>query len=79
MCSEGLEVWVGLEWQENEENRQPTMEVAAAFTGPIRARSTAVGREIWPARSPHLTLPPWPASVQGWWPESSPTAKTRLA
>ena len=27
----------------------------------------------------NLALPPWPARVQGWWPELSPTAKTRLA
>ena len=72
-------VWVGLEWPKNEENRRPTVAAAAAFAGPIRGRPTAIGGEIWPARSPRLAPPPWPARVQGWWPESSPTTKTRLA
>ena len=77
--NEGREVWVGLEWPKNEENRRPTVAAATAFAGQIRARPAAVGREIWPARSPRLAPPPWPARVQGWWPKSSPTAKTRLA
>ena len=75
----GREVCIGLEWSENEENRRPTVAATAAFAGPIRARPAAVGHEIWPARSPRRAPPPWPARVQGWWPESSPTAKTRLA
>ena len=75
----GREVWVSLEWSENEENRRPTVAAAVAFAGPIRARPAAVGCEIWQTRSPRLALSPWPARVQGWWPESSPTAKTRLA
>ena len=75
----GREVWVGLEWPKNEENRRPTVAVTAVFADPIRARPTAIGREIWPARSSRRAPPPWPARVQGWWPESSPKAKTRLA
>ena len=76
----GREVWVGLEWPENGEIRRPKVAAAAAaFAGLIWARPAAVRRDFWPARSPHLALPPWPARVQGWWPESSPTAKTRLA
>ena len=75
----GREVWFGLEWSKNEENRRPTVAAVAAFADPIWARPVAVRRDFWPARSPHLALPPWLACVQGWWPESSPTAKTRLA
>ena len=75
----GREVWVCLEWPENEENRRPKVATVVALAGPIRALPAAVGSEIWPARLPHLALPPWPMRVQGWWPESSPTAKTRLA
>ena len=62
----GREVWVGVEWPENEENRQPTVAAAVAFTGLIRARPTVVGHEIWLARSPRLAPPPWPTRVQGW-------------
>ena len=62
----GREVWAGLEWPENEENWRPTVAAAAAFAGPIWERPAAVGREIWPARSPRLALPPWLARVQGW-------------
>ena len=54
----GRKVWVGLEWPENEENRRPTVAVATTFAGPIRARPSTVGLEIWPARSPRLALPP---------------------
>ena len=73
------EVWVGLEWPKNEENRRPTVVATAAFAGPIWERPAAVGREIWPTRLPHLDPPPWSALVQGWWQESSPTTKTRFA
>ena len=74
----GREVWVGLKWPENDEIRRPIV-AAAAFAGPIWARSAAVGREIsrrWPSGG---GAPPWPARVARWWPEASPTAKTRLA
>ena len=70
---------VCLEWPENEENRRPTVAVAAVVAGPIRARPATVRRDFWPARSPHLDLPPWMARVQEWWPESSPMDETRLA
>ena len=46
---------------------------------PDLGSSGAVRREFLIARSPHLALPPWRARVQGWWSESSPMAKTRLA
>ena len=46
---------------------------------PILVRPGAFRRDFWPARSPHLALPPCLARVQGWLPESSPTTKTRLA
>ena len=71
----GKKVWVGLEWPENEENRQPTVAVAAAFAGPIRALPAAVCHDFWLARSPHLALPPWPARVQGWWRNRLPRLK----
>ena len=35
------------------------MATAAGFAGPIRARPTAVGLEIWPARPPGGGTPPW--------------------
>ena len=76
----GREAWVGLEWPKNGEIRPPKVAAAAAvaFAGPIWAHSAAVRRDFWPARSPHLALPPWLERVQGWWLELSPTAKTRL-
>ena len=49
---------------EYKENWRSTVVAAAAFAGPIRARLTAVGREIWSVRLPRLALPPWPARVQ---------------
>ena len=42
----GRKVWVGLKWPENVGIRRPTVAVAVAFAGPIRARPAAVGREI---------------------------------
>ena len=75
----GREVWVGLEWPKNEENRQPTVAAASAFAGSIRARPAAVGREIWPKRSPGGGAPTWVLGASRGWPETSPTAKTRLA
>ena len=60
-------------------NRLHKVAAATAFAGPIWAYPTAIRHDFWPTRSPHLALPPWLARVQGWWPESSPTAKTRLA
>ena len=62
----GREVWVGLEWPET-------------IAGPICARPAVVRREIWPARSSCGDVPPWMAGVARGWPESPPTAKTRLA
>ena len=52
---------------------------AASFAGPIRARLAAASREILPAWSSGRPPPPWMAHVQWWWPESTPTAETRLA
>ena len=75
----GREVWVGLEWPKNEENRQPTVAAATAFAGPIWARPAAVGREIWQARSLGGGAPTWVAHESRGWPEMSPTAKTHLA
>ena len=75
----GREVWVSLEWPKNGEIRRPKVAAATTLAGPIWARPAAVRRDFWPARSPHLALPPWLASVQGWYPESSPTTKTLLA
>ena len=43
------------------------------------ARPTAVDREILPKRSPRRAPPPWPVHVSMAWPETSPTAKIRLA
>ena len=61
--------------------RKPTTNRGAliAFAGPIWARPVAVCRDFLPERSPHLALPPWTARLQGWWLESSLTAKTRLS
>ena len=59
----GREVWVVLEWPENEENRRPTVAAAAAFVSPIRARPAAVGREISRPRSPGGGAPTWVARV----------------
>ena len=69
----------GLAW-----NGRKTKKNDPLWPPPLRSlarsgRPAAVGREIWMTRSPRLALPPWPARVQGWWPESSPTTKTRLA
>ena len=75
----GREVWVCLEWPKNSKIRRPKVAVAAAFAGPIRARPEAVGREISRQWSFGGGSPPWPAHVARWWPETSPTAKTRLA
>ena len=60
-------------------NPLPKVVAAAAFASPIWARPESVRRDFWPARSPHLALPPWLACVQGWWLESSPMAKTHFA
>ena len=68
-----------LEWPENEENRRPTVAIAAAFASPIQARPEVVGHEIWPARSPSGVAPTWVARASRGWPETSPKAKTRLA
>ena len=75
----GREVWVGLEWPENGEIRLPKVTAAAVFAGPIRARPTAADREISWRRSSGGGSPPWLARVARWWPESAPTAKTRMA
>ena len=75
----GREVWVGLKWPKNDEIRLPTVAAAAVFVSPIQARPAAVGREISRRWSSGGGAPPWPARVARWWPEASPTAKTRLA
>ena len=41
-----------------------------------RARPVAAGREILSAALSGGGAPPWPAHVQGGWPESPPTAET---
>ena len=68
--------WTG---QKMKKKGQPTVAAAAAFAGPIRARPAAVGHEILPARSPGGGTPTWVACASRGWPETSPTAKTRLA
>ena len=73
------EVWVGLEWPENGEIRRPTVEAVVAFASPILARAVAVRCEISRPRFPCGGTPPWMARVSERWPETSPTAKTRLA
>ena len=46
---------------------------------PVRSgRPVAVGSEISRRRSSGGGTPPCPALAQGWWPESAPTAKTRM-
>ena len=75
----GREVLAGLEWPENGKIRRPKVAAAAAFAGPIQARPMEVGREISRRRSSGGGVPPYPARAQGWWPESAPTAKTRMA
>ena len=81
MSSEGPkmvgEVWVGLEWPENDKIRRPKVAAAAVFAGPIRARPTAAGCEISRRRSSGGGAPPCLVRVQWWWPESTPTAETR--
>ena len=52
--------------------------LSAAFAGPIQARPAAAGREILLARLSRRDPPLWPERVQGWWPVTPPTAKTRL-
>ena len=61
----GREVWVGLEWPKNKENRRSKVAAAAAFAGPIRARPTAIGLKISRRWSSDGGAPPWPARVQG--------------
>ena len=46
------------------------------FADPIRARLGAVGREIWPARSPGGGAPTWVVRASRWCLETSPMAKT---
>ena len=60
----GREVWVGLEWPENDKIRRPKVAAAVVFAGPIRARPAADGREILRRRSSGGGTPPWPAHVQ---------------
>ena len=43
---------------------------------PDLGASAAVRRKIPRPGSSHLAPPPWPARVQGGWPESPPTAET---
>ena len=54
----GKEVWVGLKCSKNTKIRRPKVAAAAAFAGPIRARPTAVGREILRPRSSGGGAPP---------------------
>ena len=75
----GREVWVDLEWPENDKIRRPKVAAVAVFAGQIRARPAAAGSEISWQRLPGGGAPPWPVLVQWWWPESAPTAETRSA
>ena len=75
----GREVWVGLEWPKNSKIRRPKVAATASFTDPIQVHPAAVDREILPTRSPLHAPPPWLAHVSRGWPETSATAKTRLA
>ena len=54
------------------------MEGAAVFAGLIRACPAAAGHEISRQRSSGGGAPPWLARVARWWPESAPTAETRM-
>ena len=63
----GREVWVGLEWPENDKIQRPKVAAAAMFAGSIRARPAAVGREISRRRSSGGGGPPWPACVASGW------------
>ena len=45
----------------------------------LRPPPHSPAREILATRSPHCAPPPWLARVSKGWPETSPTAKTRLA
>ena len=67
--------WNGRKTPKSDDTRWPP---PPPFAGPIRALPAAAGREILPVRSPHSAPPPWPARVQGWWPVTPPTTKTRL-
>ena len=75
----GCEVWVGLEWLKNGEIRRSKVAAAAVFADPIRAHPAAAGHEISRRQSSSGGAPPWQARVARWWPESAPTAKTRMA
>ena len=55
------------------------MAAAVAFVSSIQARPAAVDREISRPRSSGGGAPTWVARVSRRWPETSPTAKTRLA
>ena len=68
-----------LEWPENRNIQRPKVAAAAAFTGLIRARPTAVGHEISWRWSSGGGAPPWTARVSRWWSEASPMTKTCLA
>ena len=46
---------------------------------PIRGHPAAAGREISRRWSSGGGAPPWLVHVQWWWPESAPTAETRMA
>ena len=75
----GREVWVGLEWPENGKILRPKVAAVVVFAGPIQARPMAAGREISLRWSSSGGAPSWKARVQLWWPESAPTAETRMA
>ena len=59
-----IAVWVGLKWPKNDKILRPKVAAAAVFAGLIRARLTAVGREILRPRSSGGGAPPCPARVQ---------------
>ena len=58
------EVWVGLEWPENEKILRPKVAAAVVFGGLIRASPTVVSLEILRPRSSGGGAPPCPACIQ---------------
>ena len=60
----GREVWIGLEWPENDKLLRPKVVAVAVFVGPIRARPAAAGRDVLLPRSSGGGAPPCLARVR---------------
>ena len=60
----GREVWVGLEWLENDKILRPKVAAVAVFAGLIRERPAAAGCEILRPRSSGGGAPPCLTRVQ---------------